>query len=112
MDDLKKVLDGLGEDARAVGWHMLRRMVPGEGEMTFGTPSRIDPRARAALDELVKAELVRFDLRPGQGTDGADLLAYTPLIDFGLLRGRRIGRAGFGMTTDSRPGADSVTVSA
>lgn len=108
-----EALKGLGDDAKAVAWHVFAKMAPGEGELRFGTPSRIDPRARVALEELVRLEMVRLDVRKREGTEGADLLVYTPMVDFTPLRGwgRRNRRAGFGMVVDSRPGLDHMTVS-
>lgn len=66
----------LSDDAKAVAGAAFGLMAPGIGELVFLTPSRITPRAKAALDELVSAGVASCE--PHNHSGG---LRYRPLID-------------------------------
>lgn len=65
----------LSDDARAVIGCLFRLPTTETFKVTFNTPSRITPRAKAALDELVAARILRVRSRKGRGPEKA--LDYT-----------------------------------
>lgn len=64
----------LSDDAKAVAGSHFGLMVAHKGEVSFATPSRITPRAKAALDELVAEDILSLEERDGG-------LIYTPIVD-------------------------------
>jgi len=74
-------LDGLSDDAKSVASHHLAGMRPGIGTIAFASPYRISRRAKAALDELVRARVLTV------GPFGEGGLVYRLVADCSAYRG-------------------------
>ncbi len=98
---------GLSDDAKCVAGGTFGMMQPGKGTVTFHTPSRITPRGKAALDELVEAGVLSCETFNRFGG-----LVYKPMVlcwPFHLWLGANREKGNFALVSGAKPG-DKITM--